>query len=122
MHRLRGRLRSRNSWSALLAVLLGALAGASAFAPSPSFAGGSAVAGHGADARTAAKPASVRPDTGNPAQSLGGLDDIGAALAARAIEAETWSAQSTALIPAAFGLPVSVTRTRDGRTRAPPRA
>jgi hypothetical protein len=121
-HRPHGRQRSRNSWSALLAVLLGALAGASTFTLSTSFAGGLSIAGHSADARTASKPATVRPDKFDASLNLGGLDDPAAALAAHGCDIVDWPPGQAAVLPAAFDLPADVARTRDGRTRAPPRA
>lgn len=120
-HRPRGRLQSRKSWSALLAVLLGALASISAFALSTSFAGGLSIAGHSADARAGIKPASLRTDTFDASFDFGGLDDPSVALAASDLDTDSWTSASASVIPAAFNLPVSVVRTRDGRTRAPPR-
>lgn len=121
-HRQHGWLASRKSWSALLAVLLGALAGATAFGLSTSFAGGLSIAGHSADARAGVKPASLRTDTFDASFDFGGLDDPSVALAASDLDADPWTPASASVLPPAFDLPVSVVRTRDGRTRAPPRA
>ncbi len=119
--RLRGRQNSRNSWSAVLAALLGVLAGVSAFGLNASFAGGPSIE-HGADARIAGKPASVRPDTFDPSLNLGGLADAGAALGSRGLETDLWPGSLQSALPADFELPVDIARTRDGRSRAPPRA
>ena len=121
-HRPHGRLPSRKSWSALLAVLLGALASVTAFGLSTSFAGGLSIAGHSADARTGVTPASLRTDTFDASFDFGGVDDPGAALTASDLDTDSWTSASTSVLPAAFDLPTSVARTRDGRTRAPPRA
>lgn len=121
-HRPRGRLSSRKSWSALLAVLLGALASVSAFCLSTSFAGGLSIAGHSADARAGVKSASLRTDTSDASFDFGGLDDPSATLTASDLDTDSWSSGPSSLLPAAFDLPVSVVRTRDGRTRAPPKA
>lgn len=121
-HRPRGRLWSRKSWSALLAVLLGALASVSAFGLSTSFAGGLSIAGHSADARAGVKPASLRTDTFDASFDFGGPDDPSVALAASDLDTDSWTSDSAAVLPATFDLPVSVVRTRDGRTRAPPKA
>ncbi|CAN0343689.1 unnamed protein product, partial [Phaeothamnion confervicola] len=116
------RPKGRNSWSTLLAVLLGALAGASAFGLSTSFSGGLSIAGQSADTRAPVKPASVRLDTADPSLNLGGLDDPGAALLARETDADLWTNGAPSVLPAALDLPISVARTRDGRSRAPPHA
>jgi hypothetical protein len=103
-------------------VLLGALASVTAFGLSTSFAGGLSIAGHSADARVGVKPASLRTDTFDASFDFGGLDDPAAALAASDLDTDPWTSGPSSLLPAAFDLPVSVVRTRDGRTRAPPRA
>ncbi|MCC7251433.1 hypothetical protein [Hyphomicrobium sp.] len=121
-HRPSGRQQSRNSWSALLAVVLGALAGATSLGLNTSFAGGLSIAEHGRDVRTTGKPASVRPDTIDPSLNLGGLDDPSAALAAGDIDTGRWTGARITVLPAPFLLPLSIARTRDGRTRAPPHA
>lgn len=121
-HRLHDRQRSRNSWSALLAVLLGALASASTFALSTSFAGGLSIAGHSADTRTTGKPVTVRPDRFDAAPNFGGLDDPTAALTSSDDEAQPWSSRVVPSLPPIYEPAADVARTRDGRTRAPPRA
>lgn len=119
---MRRQQKSRNPWSALLAVLLGTLAGASALAFNPSFTGGLSIAELGADARTAGKTASIRPDAYAPSLKLGSSGDDGSALHPRQDVTDAWAAGLRTLLPAALGLPVDVARTRDGRTRAPPAA
>ena len=84
--------------------------------------GGLAIAGHSADARAGVKPASLRTDTFDASFDFGGLDDPSAAVAASDLDSESWTFAYASVLPAAFVLPVSVVRTRDGRTRAPPRA
>jgi hypothetical protein len=121
-HRPRGRQQSRNSWSALLAVLLGALASASTFALSTSFAGGLSIAGHSADTRNTSNPATVRPDRVDASLNVGGLDDPTVALAPHHTEAEVWISGFDIVQPVALALPADIARTRDGRTRAPPHA
>lgn len=121
-HRPR-RPRGRNSWTAFLAALLGALTSAVATGPATSFAGAPMVASHASDARaTTAKPAAVRPAASDLALNLGGLDEPGSALAARDCDPVLWTSALDQPLPAAFDLPVSAARTRDGRTRAPPSA
>jgi hypothetical protein len=121
-HRPRGRLEGRNSWSALLAVVLGVLAGLSASGLSASFAGGPSIVEHGTDARSTSKPSSVRPDRLDPSLNLGGLDDPAAALAARGHESDLWADARPAVPPVAIEVTADIARTRDGRTRAPPHA
>lgn len=121
-HRPRNRQQSRNSWSALLAVLLGALASASTFALSTSFAGGLSIAGHSADTRNTSNPATVRPERFDASLNFGGLDDPTAALAPHHVEAGAWISGVVTSQPVAFALPTDIARTRDGRTRAPPHA
>lgn len=123
-HRPRSRPKGRRKpWTAFLAALLGALTSVVAAAAPPSFVGHLAVADHGSDARaTAAKPAAVRSQASDAALNGGGLDDPGAALAARDHDPVLWTASLALPLPWAFGLPVSAARTRDGRSRAPPRA
>ncbi|WP_295555933.1 hypothetical protein [uncultured Hyphomicrobium sp.] len=105
----------------MLAALLGALTSAAAAGPSASFVTAPIVAEHGGDARsTTAKPATVRPEAYDISLNLGGLDDSGTALAARDGEPLLWTSALDLSLPAAFDLPVSAARTRDGRTRAPP--
>lgn len=119
-YRPRSRQGCRNSWSALLAVLLGALAGASTFALSTSFAGGLSIAGHSAEARAAGKPATVRIDRFDGSLSFGGLDDPTAALSSHDDEVASWSSRVVKSLPPTYEPVVDVARTRDGRTRAPP--
>ncbi len=121
-YRPRNRQRSRNSWSALLAVVLGALASASTFALSTGFAGGLSIAGHSADSRNTSNPATVRPDRFDASSNFGGLDDPAAALAPHDLEAAPWMSGFVTSLPAAFILPADIARIRDGRTRAPPHA
>lgn len=116
------RHKRRDSWSALLAVLLGALASFSAMGLNASFAGGLSIAEHGADVRTTGKAASVRPDAFEPTLKLGGPDGDDAALHPRGSDAHRWADVPRSVLRAAFGLPVSIALTRDGRTRAPPTA
>lgn len=121
-HRPR-RPRGRSSWTAFLAALLGALTSAVAAGPSTSFAGTPIVAEHTSGTRaTLAKPIAVRPVASDLALNLGGLDDPGAALAARDYHPVLWTSALDYPLPVAFDLPVSAARTRDGRTRAPPSA
>lgn len=121
-HRQRSRQRGRSSWSALLAVLLGALAGASAFGLTNTFAGGLSIAEHNADARTTGKTASIRPDAFDPSLRLAGADGPDAALHPCTDATDLWAYGPQTVLPVAFDLPVSIARTRDGRTRAPPHA
>ncbi len=121
-HRPYGRQRSRKTWSTLLAALLSVVASASTFTLSASFAGGLSIAGHSADTRSTSTPATVRPDRLDAALNVGGLDDPTAALAAQDYDPAPWVAGLVSIVPAAFTLPANVARTRDGRTRAPPRA
>ena len=116
------RQKRRNSWSALLAVLLGALAGASALGLNASFAGGLSAAEHAADVRTTGKAASVRPDAFDPSLRLGGSDGNDAALDPRHDDRDRWAEGLRSVLPSAFDLPVDIALTRDGRTRAPPAA
>lgn len=119
---MKHRQRRRHSWSALLAVLLSALAGASALGINASFAGGLSVAAHATDVRTTGKAASVRPDAFDPTLKLGGAGGDDAALHPRDDVAHRWADGLRAVLQTAFDLPVSIARTRDGRTRAPPAA
>ncbi len=121
-HRLRGRLGSRNSWSTLLAVLLSALAGAFAFGPSSTVAGGLSVSEHSTDARTTGKPASLRLDAVDPSLSLGGAADPGADVGARDHDIGPWSGSANALFLESATLHIGADLIRDGRTRAPPQA
>lgn len=121
-YRPRSRQRSWNSWSALLAVLLGALASATTLALSTSFAGGLSIAGHSADTRNTSDPATIRPDRFEASLSSGGLDDPTAALAPHDVEVAVWTSAIVMSLPTAFTLPADMARTRDGRTRAPPHA
>jgi len=117
-----GRLRRRNSWTALLATLLSVWASAAAFGVSASFASTAAATGHGTDARAANAPASLRADTSETGLSFGGSDDHGSALPAPGASVATWTITAEIVRPTAFDLPVDPARARDGRTRAPPRA
>ncbi len=118
-HRPRGPQRGRNSWS-VLAVLLGALAGVSIFGFNTSFAGSPSIAEHTRDMRAPGNPVSVRPDSFDPSLNFGGLDEPGPALAAREHDPDLWTTRLHTPRPVAFDLPISVERTRDGRSRAPP--
>lgn len=120
-HRPSGQLRSRNSWSAILAVLLSTLAGVFAFGLSGSFAGGPSIAEQSTDARTAGKPASLRADKYDPSLNLGGLTDPGPGLESYGHGISPWTGSAQLLLPAALSVPISVERMRDGRSRAPPR-
>ena len=111
----------RNPWSTLFAALLSALAGVSAFGVNASHAGGLSAAEHAADLRATGKTASIRPDAFDPSLRLGGSNGSDVALHPRDIAAESWANGLQSVLPAAFRLPVSIARTRDGRTRAPPR-
>ena len=119
-YRPSGRLKSRNSWSAILAVLLSTLAGASAFGLNGSFAGGTSIAEQNADTRSASKPASLRTDKFDPSLNLGGLADPGPGLDSSGHGLSPWTGSPRLRLPAALSLPVSVERMRDGRSRAPP--
>lgn len=121
-HRPRARQQSRNSWSALLAVLLGVLAGISTFTVSASVAGGLSVAGHSADARSTSKPATIRPDRLDASMNVGGFDDPTAALPPHTYDAAHRPSAIADLLSPAFDVPADIARTRDGRTRAPPLA
>lgn len=119
---LNHRQRSRNSWSALLAVLLGVLTSTAAFGLSTSNAGGLSVVAHGADLRTTGNTASVRPHAFEPFLRLGGASGPDAALHARSVDVDLWTPGLLAVLPTSFDLPISVARARVGLTRAPPRA
>ncbi|WP_139247879.1 hypothetical protein [Hyphomicrobium sp. CS1GBMeth3] len=119
----RNRQRSRSSWSALLAAVLGALASVSTLGFSPTFAGGLSVAERGADVRATSKAASLRQDLFDPSLRLGGPSDGDPAVDPRDNEADAWACALRSLpAPSVRVLPVSVERVRDGRTRAPPAA
>lgn len=121
-HRKRRRIGGRDPWSALLAVLLSALASAAALGPDVGFARGLSVAGHGADAHPADKAVLLRVDISDPSLRLGGNVGADAVLPSRGGGDPLWP-DVTHIAPAAdFGLVVDVARTRDGLTRAPPRA
>ena len=122
IHRPRARHKRRNFWSSLLAVLLGVLSGASAFAFNNNVTGGLSASEHVATARTAGAPASLRSNTADPWLSFGGTLDDGAALPAEDRPTALWSDGPAATVAVAFDIPGDVSRTRDGRTRAPPSA
>ncbi|HEX2841819.1 hypothetical protein [Hyphomicrobium sp.] len=121
-HRLRGRLGSRKSWSTLLAVLLSTLAGAFAFGPNSTLAGGLSASEHNTDARTTGKPASLRLDVVDPSLSLGGAADPGTDVDTQGREFGPWSGSANSAYPDSATLHIGADRIRDGRTRAPPRA
>lgn len=113
------RQKNRSPWAAILAVVLGALAGfASGFGLASSTAGGISVADHGLDARTAGKSASVRLDSSDRDTSLGGTAP--AALPRGSESFAPWPGETRLGLPHAYLLPISVALVRDGRTRAPP--
>ena len=122
MYRLRNWLNGRNSWTALLAALLGVLAAASGLGVSASTAGGLAAAEQTADTRTAGKPATLRHQLADPSLNLGEGADAGAALAAADLITNPWPSGLGEKLPMSFDVAIDIGRTRDGRTRAPPRA
>jgi hypothetical protein len=106
----------------LLAVLLGVLTSASAFAFNNNFTGGLSAAEHIATARTAGTTSSVRSDTADPSLSFGGTGDIDAALIAGNPNAFVLNGVVSFVLPASLDLPSDIARIRDGRSRAPPSA
>lgn len=113
------RQKTRSPWAAILAVVLGALAGfASGFGFATSTAGGISISDHGLDARTAGKSASVRLDASNPDASVGGTSPDAAL--SRSESFDPWPRETCLALPGAFRLPIAVALVRDGRSRAPP--
>jgi hypothetical protein len=111
----------RNPWTAILAVLLGLLAGAvSAIGVSASPSGGTSVSEQTTDTRSTGKPNSVRLDTYDVAIGFGGDDPTAALVADEAPPVGAHHASTTKL--QAFHLPIRFARIRDGLTRAPPLA
>jgi hypothetical protein len=110
----------RNPWAALLAVLLGILAGAaSALGVSTTQSGSTSVSEQATDAGSRSKPLSVRFDVSDPSIGFGGDDDTSFALR----NDEGALSHPFHLKPVhrqAFRLPVSIARVRNGLTRAPP--
>lgn len=109
----------RNPWAAILAVVLGMLAGAaSALGVSTNLPGGTSVSEQGSDTRSTGKPVSVRLDAYDPSIGFGG-DDPTVALR----NDETLLSRICNSRPVrthAFGLPVDFARVRNGLSRAPP--
>lgn len=111
----------RNPWTAILAVLLGMLAGAvSAIGVSASPSGATSISEQTTDTRSTGKPASVRQEVYDIAIGSGGDDATAALLCDETFPSST--GRASAANPKAFRLPVSFARIRDGLTRAPPLA
>lgn len=120
-YRQRRHIGGRDSWSALLAVLLSALASAAALGPDAGFARSLSIAGHGADAHPADRAILLRIDVSEPSLRLGS-NAGGDALLPKGSGDLHWPDVSSIAPAADFGLVTDVARTRDGLTRAPPGA
>lgn len=121
-YRPRARPERRNSWSSLLAVLLGVLTGASVFALNTTSSGTQSAAEHVAPARAAGTPASLRAEMVDPGLNFGGAPDNSAALLSSDRPDDFGPRASTASRLVTFDLLHDIARVRDGRTRAPPEA